>query len=166
MTHQPAGPLVVRARPVRLRRICAAAAAAVLAVFTAAAVLLPAGSAGATFGRADQVALLGIGVLVAAGVLLVGRPTLEADARGLRVRNMIGSHDLSWDVVRAVSFRDGSPWASLDLVDDETVALMAVQAADGQRALATVRALRRLHEQYLRAEGPPPAPGARPDPPR
>jgi hypothetical protein len=155
VTDQPAGPPVVRARPVRLRRICAGTAAVVLTVFTLAAVLLPAGPAGAGFGRGDQVALLGIGVLVAAGVLLLGRPTLEADARGLRVRNIIGSHDLPWDLVRAVTFRDGSPWASLDLVDDEAVALMAVQAADGERALATVRALRRLHERHLRGEGPP-----------
>jgi hypothetical protein len=155
VTDQPTRPPVVRARPVRLRRICAGTAAVVLAVFTVAAVLLPAGSAGAAFGRADQVALLGIGVLVAAGVLLVGRPTLEADARGLRVRNILGSHDLPWGLVRAVSFRDGSPWASLDLVDDETVALMAVQAGDGERALATVRALRRLHEQHRLGEGPP-----------
>jgi len=153
VSDQQAGAAAVRARPVRLRRISAIAAAAVLVVFTAGAVLLPAGSTGAVFGRADQVAMGGIGVLAAAGVLLLGRPTLAADARGVRVRNIIGEHDIPWAVVRAVSFRDGSPWASLDLVDDEEVALMAVQAADGERTVQVVRALRRLHERY----GPQPA---------
>jgi Bacterial PH domain len=153
VTDQQAGAAVVRARPVRLRRISAVAAAAVLVVFSVIAVLLPAGSTGAVFGRADQVAMAGIGVLIAAGVLLLGRPALAADARGLRVRNIIGEHDIPWAVVRAVSFRDGSPWASLDLVDDEEVALMAVQAADGERAVRVVRALRLLHERY----GPQPA---------
>jgi hypothetical protein len=155
MTDQPAGPAVVRARPLRLRRISAVAAGAVVVTFTAGAVLLRAGSTGATFGRGDQVAMVGIGLLLAAGVLLVGRPTLEADARGLRVRNILGSHELTWDVVRAVSFRDGSPWASLDLLDDEAVALMAVQAADGERAVEAVHGLRRLHERYLREAGRP-----------
>jgi hypothetical protein len=153
VTDQEAGTAVVRARPVRLRRISAVAAAAVLVVFAVVAVVLPVGSTGAVFGRADQVAMGGIGVLVAAGLLLLGRPTLEADARGVRVRNIVGEHDVPWAVVRAVSFRDGSPWASLELADDETVALMAVQAADGERTVQVVRALRRLHERY----GPQPA---------
>jgi len=153
VSEQQAGAAAVRARPVRLRRVSAAAAVAVLVVFAVAAVLLRAGSTGAVFGRADQVALGGIGVLVAAGLLLLGRPTLEADARGVRVRNIVGEHDVPWAVVRAVSFRDGSPWASLELLDDETVALMAVQAADGERTVQVVRALRRLHERY----GPAPA---------
>jgi hypothetical protein len=47
-----------------------------------------------------------------------------------------------------VNFRDRSPWASLELADDETLALMAVQALDGERAVAAVRALRDLHARY------------------
>ncbi len=139
---------MVRARPVRLRRICTVVAAVVLGAFILAAVLLRATSTGARFGRGDQVALVGIGLLAAGGVLLIGRPAVEADARGLRVRNVLNSHELPWDVVRAVSFRDGSPWASVDLLDDEAVALMAVQAADGEQAVQAVRALRELHERY------------------
>jgi hypothetical protein len=148
VTDQPAAPAVVRARPIRLRRICVVVAGVVFVLFVLGAVLLPAGSTGARFGRGDQWALVGIGVLAAAGVLRIGRVAVQADATGLRVRNVLGSHEVPWDVVRGVSFEDGSPWASLDLLDDEAVALMAVQAADGERAVQVVRALRALHERY------------------
>ena len=132
----------------RLRRACALVAVAVLIAFGAAALSLRPGSAGARSGVRDQVAMFGLGVIVAAAVLLIGRPALEADDRGLRVRNILASHEVPWDVVRAVSFRDGVPWASLDLADDETLALLAVQALDGERAVTAVRGLRALHARY------------------
>jgi Bacterial PH domain len=46
--------------------------------------------------------------------------------------------------VAGVRLDDGSPWASLDLQDDDTVALLAVQANDGLYAVETVLELRRL----------------------
>src|SRR2546423_11021983 len=88
--------------------------------------------------------MIGLGVLAALGILMFTRPRVDADERGIRVRNVIGSYDLPWDVVRSVEFRRGSPWASLELRDDDMVAIMAVQAADKGRAVAAVRALRAL----------------------
>jgi Bacterial PH domain len=145
---EPEVPAVVRARPVRLRRLSALVAVVVLAVFVAVALLLDPGRTAGVVGPADQAAMVGLGVIAAAGVLMVGRPRLEADARGLRVRNLVGSRDVPWEVVRAVTFADRSLWASLDLRDDETVALMAVQALDGERAVRVVEALRALHRRY------------------
>jgi len=81
---------------------------------------------------------------VAAGVLVLARPTLEADERELRIRNVVGSHVVPWSAVRAVLFRDNRPWATLELLDDEQVPLMAVQAADGERTVEVVTALRAL----------------------
>lgn len=137
----------VRARPVRLRRLCVVLAAAVVLVFALIAVLLRSADTGASFGAADQVSIFGLGLAVAAGVLVLARPTLEADERELRIRNVIGRHVLPWSAVRAVRFRDNTPWATLDLVDDEQVSLMAVQAADGERTVEVVRALRDLLER-------------------
>src|SRR6266511_1692893 len=133
----------VRARPVRMRRLCAVLAALVVVVFAVIALLLRRVDTGAAFGTADQVSIFGLGVAVAAAVLALGRPTLEADERELRIRNVIGRHVVPWTAVRAVLFRDNTPWATLELHDDE-VSLMAVQAADGERTVEVVRALREL----------------------
>ncbi len=88
--------------------------------------------------------IFGIGVAVAAGILVLARPTLEADEHELRVRNVVGRHTVPWSAVRAVLFRDNRPWAALELADDEQLPLMAVQAADGERTVEVVRALREL----------------------
>ena len=141
---------IVRAHPVRLRRVAVVAAVLIVLAFTAVAVLLRRGSSGegVVFGTGDQVAMGVLGLLVAGGVLLLARPSVTADAAGLRVRNIVASHDVPWEVVREVSFRNGSPWAVLELADDDQLAILAVQAADGDRAVAAVRGLRRLHAAH------------------
>jgi hypothetical protein len=85
-----------------------------------------------------------MGLLVAAGVLLLARPQVVADLQGLHVANIFGSREVPWEVVREVAFRDGSPWAVLELADDDQLAVLAVQASDGPRAVAAVRGLRAL----------------------
>jgi Bacterial PH domain len=142
----PQVPLVVRARPRRARVVCWLAAVAVVVVFSLVATGLrgTTGEGGAAFQSGDQLAMVGLGVLAALGILMFTRPRVEADARGVRVRNIIGSYDLPWEVVRAVRFNRGAPWVTLDLQDDDVVAVMAVQAADREYALAAVRGLRSL----------------------
>jgi hypothetical protein len=136
----------VTARPVRATRVAWVLAALLVVVFSAVATTLrgPTDSGKSVFQTGDQIAMIALGVLAALGVLLFTRPRVSADESGIRIRNVIGSYDLPWDVVRAVEFRRGSPWASLELVNDDVVAVMAVQAADKQRALAAVRGLRAL----------------------
>jgi hypothetical protein len=140
-------PDVLRVRPRRIRLVCGAAAAAVLLVFTAVGTALrgPTGGGPAAFRPGDQAAMIGLGVLVALAILAFTRPRVEADSRGIRIRNLISGYDLPWDVVRAVRFDRGSPWASLDLRDDDVVQVMAVQVMDKEYALDMVRALRHLH---------------------
>jgi hypothetical protein len=122
-------------------------AAAAIVVFFAAVATALRGSTGAgtaVFQPGDQIAMIGLGVLIAAGVLMVGRPMVEADAEKIRIRNVIGGYDLPWQVVRAVRFDRGAAWASLELADDDVVAVMAIQRVDGEHALTAVRALREL----------------------
>ncbi len=59
------------------------------------------------------------------------------------VRNGLGEKFLPWAVVVGVHLPEGAPWAQLELQDDETVALLAVQANDGEHAVDAVLALRR-----------------------
>jgi hypothetical protein len=140
---------VVRARPRRLRLVCWLSAVSIVAVFTAVATALRGGTeGGGAFGAGDQAAMVGLGLLMAAGVLAFTRPRVEADAERVRVKNVVGGYDLPWSVVRAVRFHDGSPWASLELLDDETVSVLAVQAADKEYAVAAVRGLRQLLAEH------------------
>ncbi|GAB7042308.1 MULTISPECIES: PH domain-containing protein [Catenuloplanes] len=139
---------VVRLRPQRVRVVCYVTAVAVVVVFT----LVGLGLSGrlndetdAVFQLGDQIAMIGLGVLAAAGVLLFTRPRVEADAKGIRVRNLLGGYELPWDVVRRIRFDQHSPWAFLELADDESVAVLALQAADREYAVQGVRALRALH---------------------
>lgn len=137
------GPLVVRPR--RLTRVCVGLAVLVVALFTAVAVALGRGQDGdATFRLADQISMVGLGVLVALALLAFTRARVEADADGIRIRNVVGETVLPWQVVRSVRLDEGSPWASLDLHDDDTVSLLAVQANDGELAVQAVLALRAL----------------------
>lgn len=151
---------VVRARPVRLRRVAVLVAAGVVLTFAVVAVLLGnTRSEGVVFGVGDQVAMVLLGLLVAGGVLLLARPSLVADTSGLRVRNIFAYHEVPWEVVREVAFRDGSPWATLELADDDQLALLAVQASDGERSVAAVRGLRALQARHAAGDREDPAAG-------
>lgn len=132
-------------RPRRLLVACRFAGGLLLVVFGLVAYLLPQGSAGGQqFGLPDQIAFFGIGLLLAGAVLQFTRVRVIADERGVRVRNYVGEKHVPWQVVAGVRLDDGSPWASLDLEDDDTIALLAVQANDGTRAVDAVVELRRL----------------------
>ncbi|XTZ18056.1 PH domain-containing protein [Micromonospora echinospora] len=141
---------LVRLRPRRIRVVCWSSAVALVVVFSLVATSLhgPTGNGYGSFQRGDQVAMIGLGVLGALGALLFTRPRVEADARGVRVRNIIGSYELPWDVVRNVRFDRGAPWASLELYDDDLLPMVALQAADKELAVDGVRALRRLHRAH------------------
>jgi len=132
-------------RPRVLSRVCWAIAVTVVVLFGIIAVALGGGPAGdAQFRLVDQLAFFGLGILIALGPLAFTRARVEADATGIRVRNAWGEKALPWQVVRAVQLVDGTPWATLDLHDDDTVSLLAVQAGDGESAVQAVLDLRAL----------------------
>jgi hypothetical protein len=133
-----------------LRIVCWICAVLVVLFFAVIATLLTGSTDGGvgSFGRGDQIAMVLLGVLIALGVLGFTRPRVWADDRGIRIRNVLGSYDLPWQVVRAVRFDDGSPWASLDLADDDTVAVMAIQRVDHGAAVAAVRSLRAMLDSH------------------
>ena len=132
-------------RPRRAMIMCSVLAVALLAVFVVVAVLLRNGNTGVRFQRSDQVAMVGIGILLAAGVMLFSIARVRADAEGIEVRNVLITRRFAWSEVLSVSFPDGASWARLELPDDEYHAVMAIQAVDRDRAVEAVRALRKLH---------------------
>jgi hypothetical protein len=146
----------VRFRPRRIRVVAWVAAVVTVAAAVGLAVALrgPIGEGLAGFGTADRVALVGLGLIGAAALLSLTRPLVEADADGVRVRNVIGDHRLPWGVVRAIRFERGASWATLELQDDDVLGVLAVQAVDKQHAVEAVRALRARHAAHQRRRAP------------
>lgn len=134
-------------RPRRVRVVAWLAAVLLVVVFTVVAVLLRGSQTGVHFRIADQVAMVGLGVLLAGAALLFTRPRLQADAGYVEVRNILTTQRFAWALVLAISFPEGAPWARLELPEDEYVAVMAIQAADGPRAVEAIRALREMHQR-------------------
>ena len=87
------------------------------------------------------------GVACAGLLLLFTRPRLRADGEGLHVRNAGGWKHLPWQVVRDVRLDESRSWMVVDLADDETVSVLAVQASDGERSRDVVRRVRALHRR-------------------
>jgi hypothetical protein len=130
-------------RPRRVRIACAIGAACIFVLFTIIGVALT----NATFKPGDKYAMIGLGVVFAAGILLIARPRVQADAEGITVRNIIGGYRLPWAAIRQVRFDRGQPWLYLELENDDAVAVLAVQAVDKELAVAVVRNLRLLHAE-------------------
>jgi hypothetical protein len=127
--------------------VCWAVAALVVVVFGVIAVLLPRGdSAAGRAGIGDQVSFFVLGLMLAGAVLLLVRARVRADSQGVWVRNVLGERFFPWPLVVSIDLPDGASWAQLELHDDETVPLLAVQSNDGEAAVEAVLALRALLE--------------------
>ncbi len=110
-----------------------------------------------TYRTSDQFAIVGLGLVIAAGLVFLGRSRVDADAAGVRVRNVVVHHELPWQAVRAVRFERTSAWASLVLENGDEVSLLAVQAVDKEYAVRAVEGLRALRTA-ARASDPVPPP--------
>ncbi len=138
---------VVVVRPRKMLIASWVGAVVTVALFVAIAVVLRAVQTGVYFRFADQVAIVLLGLFIAGGLLLFARPRVRADAEGIEVRNLLGPRRFAWSEVRQVSFPDGARWARLELPADEYIPMLAIQAFDGERAVAVMRELRRLHRE-------------------
>ena len=137
-------------RPRRVRWAAWVGAVAVVAAFTAVASVLRTTDTGVFFRFADQVAMVLLGVLLAAGVLLLTRPRVRADADGVEVRNVGWPRYLPWELVRAVSFPDGASWAGWTCRTTSTVRA-GRPGRRRMRAVEAIRGLRALHAASVRA---------------
>ena len=153
----PEAPAPVSVVPLRMRLVLAVLAAVVLVVMVLVALELPSTENSVVdYGPVDQFAMGGLGVGPAAGVLFLGRSRVDGEAAGVRVRNVVVHHQLSWAAVRAVRFDRKSAWASLLLENGDEVSLLALQAIDKERAVRAVEGLRALHAAARASEPAPP----------
>jgi hypothetical protein len=110
--------------------------------------LLKIGSTGVIFQTSDQIAMAGLGFVLAGLVLLFARPRLRVGPVGLSVRNLLGDRLVPWSDVVGVSFPAGARWARIDLPDDEYIPLMAIQSVDKERAVDAMDTVRALLARY------------------
>ena len=119
-------------RPRRGRKVAVGVAVAALVIFTAGAISVPQGDPlVGGWSVVDRLTLVLIGVAIA--VLMWRYATIRAvpTREGLVVRNLFTTRRLAWPQIVRVQFGGGAPWVSLDLDDTDTVAVMAIQKADG-----------------------------------
>jgi hypothetical protein len=110
-----------------------------------------------TYRTSDQFAMAGLGLVLAAGIVFLGRSRVDADADGVVVRNVVVHHRYPWQAVRAVRFDRKSAWASLLLENGDEISVHAIQVFDGEHAARAVEGLRALRER-ARADDPVPPP--------
>ncbi|MGQ0630539.1 MAG: PH domain-containing protein [Sporichthyaceae bacterium] len=134
-------------RPRRTRIFCYSIATFMLATLIVIAIILP-DDGSRPWSFADRAALVLIGVAIAAFLHKHASVRVTADVDGLEVVNLFKRRRVVWGEVLAVRLRRGDPWAYLDLSDGETLAVMGIQASDGDKAPAAARAIATLvHER-------------------
>jgi Bacterial PH domain len=136
-------------RPRRARVSALGLALAQGIVLIVGSLLLPYHGPGAV-GWADRFGVIAISAAVAWLLWRLGTVAAWPSEQGLRVRNLITGRELAWAQIVAVRLGGGSPWVVLDLADGQTLAVMAIQRADGalgQAEATRLATLVALHSQ-------------------
>lgn len=118
-------------RPRRGRFVALAIVWGALIIFGVIAVLLPTVSGHAIWGVVDRLMFFSFGVVIALLAWRFASLSAVPSREGLVVRNLVITRRLEWAQIVSVQFGGGAPWVSLDLDDLDTVAVMAIQKADG-----------------------------------
>ena len=96
----------------------------------------------------DQLALVGLGLGLAAFLGRYASIKAVPDGSGLMVRNLMLTRTVTWDEVIEVRFPDGAPWVTLELDDGDELAVMAIQRADGQLGRDEAMRLARIVDRH------------------
>ncbi len=133
-------------QPRRGRAMALTAGVLSLLLFCILAALVPGGARG--FGVVDRLMLVACGVAIAFVLARYAAIRALPDESGLTVRNLMTTRHLPWTSIESVRFGHGDPWVSLVLDDTETVAVMAIQRADGLGSQAEAGRLAALVESH------------------
>ena len=139
-------------RPKRGRAVALGVVWSSLALFGAIAVLMPEQVDG-RWGIGDRLMFFGLGVAIAFCAWRYASIVAIPSRSGLVVRNLMLTRNVEWAEIVGIQFGGGEPWVTLDLEDADTVAVMAIQKADGpvsgreaSRLAALVQALGEARE--------------------
>ena len=138
-------------RPRRGRRVALTMAVLSLLIFGGGAISLPrVDPLFGGWGVLDRLLLLSCGVAVSALLWRFASIRAVPSTQGLVIRNLITTRTVEWTQIVRVQFGGGAPWVSVDLDDTDTVAVMAIQKADGAfggAEAARLSALVQVHSQ-------------------
>jgi hypothetical protein len=101
-----------------------------------------------------RITFVGFAALVAWLLWRLGGLYAQPDVDGLLVRNVVRSRRVTWPEIVEVRLTMNDPWVVLDLSDGGTLAVMAVQRADGERGMAEARRLQALVRELGEATEP------------
>lgn len=125
-----------------------------LVVFGGLALLLPTNAGLTTWQGGDRVLVAAIGVLIALVCWRYATIRAVPSTEGLLIRNLVLTREIAWAQVVDVEFGGGAPWVTLELDDTDTVAVMAIQRADGDGAMAEAQRLAGLVRDLGEARDP------------
>lgn len=115
-------------RPRLARVVTLAVAVVVLAATALLLVAMPA------LGPLDRAGFVVVGLAAAWFCWREASVVARPDDDWLVVRNLLVTRRLAWAEIVDVRFGEGRPWVQLDLDDGDTIAVMAIQRADGAAA--------------------------------
>jgi hypothetical protein len=124
-----------------------------LGVFGVIAVVMPAQADG-RWGVGDRLMFFGLGVAVALVAWRYASIVAVPSRAGIVVRNLMLTRTLTWPEVVGIQFGGGEPWVTLDLEDGDSVAVMAIQKADGPVAGREASRLAALIQAFGEASEP------------
>lgn len=136
-------------RPRRGVIVARVTAVATLAAFVVLALVIP-GEGRFGWGALDRVLLVLFGLAGAAFVWRYSQLRAIPSPTGLKVVNLVRTHDLEWAQILGVAFSGGAPWAVLELTDTDEISVMAIQRADGEYGRAEAARLAALVEHHSR----------------
>jgi hypothetical protein len=135
-------------RPRRARAVAVSVAVVSVVLFGGLGALVP------TAGPPDRVGIAAFGVAIAWFMWRYASLAAVPSATGLRVRNLLTTRDLDWAEIVSVHLQVGAPWVTLDLDDGDSLAVMAIQKADGERGRAEASRLAGLVAAHAAPEPP------------
>jgi Bacterial PH domain len=138
-------------RPRWGRRVAVTMAGLSLLIFAGGALSLPqTAPLSAGWGALDRLLLASCGVIVSALLWRYASIRAVPSTQGLVIRNLVTTRTLEWAQIVRVLFGGGAPWVSVDLDDTDTVAVMAIQKADGAFGRAEAARLSALVQVHSR----------------
>lgn len=149
-------------RPQRGRAVALALAVIVFLAFTFAAITVP-GQEGqkGDWTIVDRLLIFGMGAVIAWFIWRFATIRAIPSTEGIVVRNLLLTRRLAWPEIVRMQFGGAAPWARLDLIDADTVAVMAIQRADGAHGQALAGRLAALVHVHSSAPEPDHGPDGR-----
>lgn len=139
-------------RPRRGRRVALAMSVLSVVVFTGVSLLMPSAEVSAGgWSVLDRLLMISCGLVAATALWRFASIRAVPSTTALVVRNLVTTRTFDWAEIVRVQFGGGPPWVSLDLDDTETVAVMAIQRADGafgQAEAGRLSALVQVHSGH------------------